>query len=393
MADRLPSRTVEKTTSPTATKTLSTPSTGVPPKRPLTKPLAPRTSTLTKPTATSATRASPATTLSKPPTRPTISATKKPASAAATSTPSHLKRASLSSVEASDDKKKDGISARPKRVSLAPSSAVTSSRATGATLARTPISSTTGASRLSATSRSAVPSTPRSLPLASTAQRNVVAPTKARLSTIPASPVVHADVKSIDENKLNTEESILEEPDNGDPIAESSLQEATAPELLNPHIVELENQLAESHTLEEDLRKQLADVTSNHENTISDLRADSDAKISELENELDLLRGNEVQLKELDNQLAEARARNEQLQLDFESVQAKAEAELSEHRTTSQSDVEALRTLVEELKTKSLTADRERQNAVMESEAREAHLHAPMSLHNSRPSKWIMRNM
>ncbi|RMZ77227.1 hypothetical protein DV738_g4476, partial [Chaetothyriales sp. CBS 135597] len=87
----------------------------------------------------SAPKAASATSLSKPPVRSTTAAIRKPPVPTTTRpSPAHPTRASLTSVDGkavSDDAKKDGLSAKPKRVSLA-STSTSATRASGPTSAR-----------------------------------------------------------------------------------------------------------------------------------------------------------------------------------------------------------------------------------------------------------------
>ncbi|EXJ93157.1 hypothetical protein A1O3_01714 [Capronia epimyces CBS 606.96] len=205
--------------------------------KPLTKPTAPRLSTSTRPTiASSAAKSIGGGSLSKPPARPTSATTtvRRPPSATATATPTtaaHRPRPSVTSVTSvderpsSDEKSKAGISARPKRASLAPSTsadrtstlrsvAATPARRTTiapSTSTRQSIASPTGARKVPSTpgiSRTTSTSTvaPRSRPLTSSISRNVGAVAQAekkRLSTIPASPAVKTDGEEPEENKEN----------------------------------------------------------------------------------------------------------------------------------------------------------------------------------------------
>ncbi|RMD40002.1 hypothetical protein DV735_g5115, partial [Chaetothyriales sp. CBS 134920] len=110
-----------------------------PPKRPTTTPIAPRLSTASRPSPLSGSKVTPATSLSKPPVRSTTATIRKPPVPTTTrASPAHPKHAPLVSVDAkaaSDGAKKDGLSAKPKRASLAPTS-TSAARASAATSVR-----------------------------------------------------------------------------------------------------------------------------------------------------------------------------------------------------------------------------------------------------------------
>ncbi|KAK5050558.1 hypothetical protein LTR84_003839 [Exophiala bonariae] len=196
------------------------------PTRPLTKSVAPRLSTTSRTTPTATTPSTrPATTssLSKPPARPATTTTLRAArTTPSTTVPTHQKRQSASSVDekpSGDEKSKDGISARPKRMSLAPStssertSTVTARRTTlQPSTARQSTTSPTGARKVPSTpSIIRTMSTPRTKPLTSSTSRNLGAATigdKKRLSTIPASPAIKSDVEESGDNKENFESDV-----------------------------------------------------------------------------------------------------------------------------------------------------------------------------------------
>ncbi|OAP54717.1 hypothetical protein AYL99_11165 [Fonsecaea erecta] len=184
-----------------------------PPSRPVARTPASRLSTTTTRPATASTATSSAarpavgSSLSKPPARPTPAST--------------TKRESDTSVDekpSGDEKSRDGISARPKRMSLAPSStsrtaAPTPTRRTSMQTAGTS-SQATSSSPVAARKVAAPPSTTRTT--ASTPSATRVRPLassrtvgtgaladKKRLSTIPASPAVKAGMEEPDDNKEN----------------------------------------------------------------------------------------------------------------------------------------------------------------------------------------------
>ncbi|KEF52156.1 uncharacterized protein A1O9_11782 [Exophiala aquamarina CBS 119918] len=205
-----------------------------PPTRPPTKSAAPRLSTGTRPTTTAATptTARPATTssLSKPPARPPTTSTVRTArTTPSTTVPAHQKRQSASSIDekpSGDEKSKDGISARPKRMSLAAST--TSERTPAVSARRTTLQpSTTRQSTTSPTGVRKAPSTPsttrtltssRTKPLASSVSRNIGAGAgtvgeKKRLSTIPASPAIKSDLEhDSGDNKENLHSDVEKKP-------------------------------------------------------------------------------------------------------------------------------------------------------------------------------------
>lgn len=143
--------------------------------------------------------------------------------AVTTTSGAHQKRVSASSVDekpSGDEHKKDGISAKPKRVSLAPSTSSERAATTVKSVSTTPARratiqpSTVRRGTTSPVSARATPATPgvrsttlagtRLKPLSSSASRNVAAPTeRKRLSTIPASPAVKTDVEESEDNKEN----------------------------------------------------------------------------------------------------------------------------------------------------------------------------------------------
>ncbi|EXJ91362.1 hypothetical protein A1O1_04474 [Capronia coronata CBS 617.96] len=211
--------------------------------KPLTRPTAPRLSTSTRPSTTSSVaKTVGGGSLSKPPARPATTATttttttvrRPPSSTASSTTAAHQKRPSVSSVDekpSGDEKTRAGISARPKRASVAPSTSAERS-STLKTVAATPARRTTiapaSSTRQSVTSPSGArkaPSTPntsrsgitpRSRPLVSSTSRNAVGAgalaEKKRLSTIPASPAVKIDVEEPEDNKENASSQGEEKP-------------------------------------------------------------------------------------------------------------------------------------------------------------------------------------
>ncbi|EXJ69204.1 uncharacterized protein A1O5_07240 [Cladophialophora psammophila CBS 110553] len=218
-----------------------------PPSRPVTKAPTSRlsTSSTTRPTSTSTATSSAArhtagSSLSKPPARPAAASTtvRKPsATASVSSIATHKKRESDTSVSvdekpSGDEKSKDGISAKPKRMSLAPSTtsdrasasksvAATPARRTSmqpaATSSQQPGSSPIGARKVAATPSTArtlasTSSATRSRPLASSS-RSVATGALAerkRLSTIPASPAVKTGIEDPEDNKENASSAVEE---------------------------------------------------------------------------------------------------------------------------------------------------------------------------------------
>ncbi|RMZ90101.1 hypothetical protein DV736_g2674, partial [Chaetothyriales sp. CBS 134916] len=196
-----------------------------PPKRPTTTPAAPRLSTASRSSPLPAPKAAPETSLSKPPVRSTATAIRKPPPPTTTQvSPAHTKRTSLASVEgkaASDDGMKDGLSAKPKRVSLAPTSAsaIRASAATSLRASAIKAAPTGTGSRLSvrgppSVGKSPVTPAPRTgiarpsqTRLSSSAlPSSTTAADKQRLKTIPDSPsVAQPEHLEVDDNKENVD--------------------------------------------------------------------------------------------------------------------------------------------------------------------------------------------
>ena len=208
--------------------------TSAPVTRPPTKAVAPRLSTTSRTSTTSSvTKTALGSSLSKPPTRPSTisSSVRKPPVPSTPSTGIHKKRESDGTGDekpSGDEKSKDGISARPKRMSLAPSTSATKS-VTVTPARRTTIQPST-TSRLSATSPvgakkvGATPSTARATAGTTARNRSFISSSskplgantvaeKKRLSTIPASPLVKSNAEESDDDKENaTSEATLRIP-------------------------------------------------------------------------------------------------------------------------------------------------------------------------------------
>ncbi|KAI1625328.1 hypothetical protein EDD37DRAFT_665389 [Exophiala viscosa] len=372
-----------------------TPGTAVKPKptnpstKPLTKTTTPRLSTATRPTAASAAAKSSGTSsLSKPPARPTNATVRRPTSSTTTpGTATHIKRQSVSSVDekpSGDEKSKDGIAARPKRMSLA--STTSSERtATTKTVSATPARRTTlapsTATRPSAaspigtrkapatpsTSRTAV--TTRSRPLSSSAAQPGAGgqADKKRLSTIPASPVTKGDAQEAEHNKENALSAGVGRPVR--PVLGS--RKSTRSVLIEQQIREFElvNSMLQAAMASDgaDVQEQQS-MSENATVTIAKLKTDL-AKVREFERRHGRVPTND-ELEEVDSSAAENELKS---QIEGNAAQGGAAdvatADLQNDLAQSKAQIDTLQSELVELKAKLKESSKSASNELADSEA------------------------